>query len=160
MGYCSEYPYQDIAYWKDGIPFNSYDEALNFYDLLDEHENITTDVGVAKIARTLTSPYGALEYGVGDEDYCIVFDYGVLPNNMMALHSIVNCESGGFIQNCDYKIVPFDEAVDTAQWMLDIAMDTLFENDIENDVEGWNNTGEKFVEDVKRCIALRKDSGK
>lgn len=160
MGYNSEYPIQAIAYWKGIIPFNEYDEALNFYDMLDKNDNSTGDIGKAKFARTLTSPYGALEYGIGDEDYCIVFDYGILPNGTIALHSVVNCESGGFIQNCDYQIVPLNEAEEVARWMVDSGYDALAENDLVNDVEGWNNTVEKFVEDVKRCIALRKDSGK
>jgi hypothetical protein len=160
MGYNSEYPMQAIAYWKGIIPFNEYDEALNFYDMLDKDDNSTGDIGKAKFARTLTSPYGALEYGIGDEDYCIVFDYGVLPNGMVALHSVVNCESGGFIQNCDYKIVVLDEAEEMARWMVDSGYDTLAENDLVNDAEGWADTGEKFVKDVANTVKKIKESVK
>lgn len=151
-----DYYIQKIDNWKDGIPFDEFGHALRIDEMYDKDGNETEDIQVATDALELTNPYGVLAYGVGDDDYFFVFDYGTVGEDKIALHSTVNSESGGFIDCAGYEIVHYLEAKDVAQRMLDAAFEALSENNVRN--RGWGKTGYKFVEDVrKESISIYKE---
>jgi hypothetical protein len=138
-----------IAKWDGDIPFDEYGFALS-EEWYDKDGNYTEDKEQAVESRELTNPYHILAYGIGNDDYFVVFDFGFLPDNRVALESTVNCESGGWIDRGDYEIVSLEDAVNTAQMLYDHGMDLLMENEIEP--SGWGNTGKQFIEDVKRSV--------
>lgn len=112
----------------------------------------------AGLFRELTSPYGTLAYAIGSGDDFHCFDHAplfglavselddeqstfVAPLNLMVLHSVVNSETGGFIQGDCYEVVPFNEAVSAAERMTDRAVEWLYEGGakmIRHTMRGWN----------------------
>ena len=103
----SDYHYQKIKQTIEGVPFDQWGHALDRQDMRNGE------------ARDLTSPYGSLCFGMGDGDnfYCfdaaeVRFDNG---DHQIAVHSVVNSETGGFIQDVGYRILPPDQAVAEAQ---------------------------------------------
>jgi len=148
----NNYPMAKIAKWKDGIPFDEFNHALDPTCIINNDMRPAKGEGDATMGMTLTNPYGILQFGVGDSDYFFVFDYGMLPGGKIVLHSVINSETGSFIDTASYIIVSMDEAEDAAQKILDSAMDALIENGVRN--KGWRHSGQQFVTQVKSCVQM------
>jgi hypothetical protein len=138
----SDYGRQEVAEVKAGVPFDKWGHALN-RDTVKDGE-----------ARDLTAPYGLLHYGVGNGDdfHCfdaaiVRFDYGP----MIAIHSVINSETGSFIMDGGYEIVDPIVAVGIAQGLVDHAYDWCSDNEVRP--RGWGRSnGKAFVSEVKRLV--------
>jgi|TARA_Y100000310_G_C20195980_1_gene584680 hypothetical protein len=110
--------------------------------------------------QTPTDPYGHLEFGIGSEDDFYCFDYAELPNGSIKLHSVINSETGSFIQDGEVNEVSKAEAPEVALGMIDQALEWLVEGgdpcedgkpgSIEHDIEGWNQDPYYFYRAVKQ----------
>lgn len=83
-------------------------------------------------------PYGDLEYVIGDDDYFIAIAF-TYQGDRAAVRSVLNCESGGFIQ--DFLPAwegPGEELYEQLHYLVEAALDTLAENGVEHDHFGWN----------------------
>lgn len=97
-----------------------------------------------------TDPYGKLHYGVGSEDDFICFDFADNHDGTITLHSVVNSETGCFIEDFDPpRAYPKKDAPRAAEAMLDQALDWCAENNIDPDPDGWNNGAKRFLRAVK-----------
>lgn len=110
--------------------------------------------GQAKYAAT--DPYGELEFVVGSEDDFVCFDYATFAwrgVEYVALHSVLNSETGSFIENFDYHVLPLmdpcgvvsPELVRTAHAMVFSALGWCGDNDVTHDRLGWNQDPFYFV---------------
>jgi hypothetical protein len=104
-----------------------------------------------------TDPYGSLEFVIGIEDDFWCFDYAVdEERKLVRLHAVVNSETGGFIQNAEDPIeVPFSEAVQEAQRLVDEAINWMYDSGepvVEHDEEGWNQDTGYFVRAVHGAV--------
>jgi len=108
-------------------------------------------------ARELTSPYGILHFAVGngecdeecDGDFTTFFDYAELPDGRIVLHSVHNTESGGYIGDGEYVVVPKEEAANYACCMVDGALEAVHMNEVRHDTEGWNQDPYFFYRSVE-----------
>ena len=99
-----------------------------------------------------TDPYGKLEWAVGNGDDFVCFDYHV-EGEYVILHSVINCETGSFIQDFDSPVrVPRTEAVKQARGLVENALDWCANNDLRHSVRGWNQDPYYFVRCVRRDI--------
>lgn len=78
----------------------------------------------------LTDPYGHLNWTIGNTDDFYCFDYCILPDGRVILHSVINSETGSFIQDGEYWIGAANEAEDKAWSMLDDAWGWIMDNTI------------------------------
>ena len=90
----------------------------------------------------LTSPYGFLEYAIGNEDDFVCFDYRIVSSfkggKIFILHSVINSDTGGFIQDDEY-IVKTCELYDYDDLgLIDGALEWCGMNDIKHNKTGWN----------------------
>lgn len=76
-----------------------------------------------------TDPYGSLEWCIGDNDDFHCFDYAIF-GNIAAIHSVVNSETGHFIQDADYLIVHLSCAVECMQGVIYRAWDWCWDNQL------------------------------
>jgi len=144
----SDYHYQKIAKMVEGVPFDEWNHALDRQDIRGNE------------ARDLTSPYGCLCYGMGDGDDFHCFDAAVVhldSGDMIAIHSVINSETGCFIQDGGYDIVKPEIAVAVAQGMVDQAYDWMADNEVRQ--YGWGkNNGKAFINAVKRIVRSMKQA--
>jgi hypothetical protein len=143
----SDYNYQTIKRYEfvNGVkvPMDEYGHYLAWHDIRGRE------------ARDLTSPYGSLEFAVGSGDDFHCFDYAELPNGAVALHSVVNSETGSFIQDADYRVVHHSDAVDVAEGFVDEAIEWLWwggGKPLRHTTRGWNQDPYYFVRAVARCV--------
>ncbi len=149
-----------------GYPIDTYEHHLDPFDLSENK----------KEARQLTSPYGALEYAIGSGDDFHCFDFALLTSvetdkdmepcceayrqaseqgpTHIALHSVLNSETGHFIQDADYILIPIniDEAIQSAYLMVDSAIDWLGNNEVRHTRAGWNQDYFYFIRSVARAV--------
>lgn len=85
------------------------------------------DVGVIFNGET-TDPYGLLAWTIGSDDDFYCFDYLVLPGGYIAIHSVINSETGSFIMDGDYEIAPYEQAHVIAAQMIDRAWTWCYDN--------------------------------
>jgi len=120
-----DYLMRDIDSWQAGQPFDKPGHALDPDDLSPDRTQ----------ARELTSPYGSLQYCVGDGECFVCFDYAILADNRVALHSVVHSEH--YLGELEYVLVQPADAVNvatglceqTVQWCLDNEVDYNSEPD-------------------------------
>jgi len=79
----------------------------------------------------ITNPYGNLLYVIGNDDDFVCFDYHVFGDGKIALHSVINSETGGFIETGEYMEVEITEAPNQALSMVDHGIEWCVENGIE-----------------------------
>lgn len=107
----------------------------------------------------LTSPYGHLEYavGTGDDFYC--FDYAIVksmhqaPATFLILHSVINSETGSFIQDSEYRLIHEIDYDYQAIPMIDQALNWLTDDPdtpLRHSKKGWNQDPWYFA----RCVHL------
>lgn len=102
-----------------------------------------------------TDPYEHITWSIGSDDDFTCFDAKIVTSlndgkKYIILHAVLNSETGGFIQDVWYEVVPLDEGVATAQLMVDNAVTWCVENDIKG--IGWVNDCQEFVEYVELYI--------
>lgn len=106
-------------------------------------------------------PYGHLAWGIGDEDDFVCLDWGTIEvvsgadvkATFFIFQSVVNSETGSFIMEYGYEeMVKPEDAVRVAIGMVDWAYEWCYDNEVEIDHPGWNYSGYRFVEDVKRAV--------
>lgn len=96
-----------------------------------------------------TDPYGKLECVIGSSDDFWCFDYIIHEDNTTTLHSVINSDTGAFIQDAEKPIrIPLDKAVDEAKRLINDALEWCAENNVKHDKEGWNQKPDKFVLDL------------
>jgi hypothetical protein len=86
--------------------------------------------GHASYQGESTDPYGLIEWSVGNDEDFHCFDYLVLPGGYIAIHSVVNSETGSFIQDASYEIAPIDQAERAAQHVIDQAWTWCYDNEV------------------------------
>ncbi len=107
-----------------------------------------------------TSPYGFLAYacGSGDDFHC--FDFKVINagplGRFVILHATVNSETGGFIDDARYCVLPCNSNKECAQAVVEAGGMTsdadvwCGANDIRHTRKGWNQDPDFFVRSVAR----------
>jgi hypothetical protein len=135
-----DYLYRDIANHRGGYPVDEWGHLLSKDKQRDGQ------------ALELTSPYGALEYAIGSGDDFVCFDYAILDNGLVALHSVLNSETDGFIQDGQYVVVALDQAPDHALALMDGAFE-----DVEHDENEWNQDHWFFYRSI--CLDMLREKG-
>lgn len=148
----SDYHMQDIEKWEDingsRVPIARWGAYLDWRGVNDEETK----------ALDLTTPYGILEYAVGNSegdeecegDWTTFYDFAELPDGSIVLDSTINSESGGFIEGGGYHRVSKNEAPGYALAMVDLACECLCLNEVRHDADGWNQDEYYFVRAVAR----------
>jgi hypothetical protein len=143
----SDYHYQTIKRFERinniDVPI---DECGHYLDWHDIRGNEACD---------LTSPYGSLNFAIGSGDDFHCFDYAELPDKRVVLHSVVNSETGGFIQDAGYEVVQPNDAVDVAMGFVDNAIEWLYQGGdhaLRHTIRGWNQDEYYFVRVVAGCV--------
>ena len=103
----------------------------------------------------ITSPYGHLYYATGSEDDFVCHDFEIInagPRGRFAvLHSVMNSETGSFIQDYDYVVMPCNsieqqkKVVRCAIGIVDAARAWCDSNGIRHSVKGWNQSADYFA---------------
>lgn len=101
-------------------------------------------------AKELTNPYGSLHFGIGSGDDFFCFDYDILDDGRAVIHCVINSETGSFIMDGGYEIVPKEDAPAVAMRFIDDAVTWCAENDVKTSNRGWNQDPFYFY----RCVFL------
>jgi len=152
----SDYHMQTIDRWET---INGVDVPVSTWGAYLDHEGISED---RTKAIDLTTPYGILQYVVGnsegdeesDGDWMMCFDFAELPDGRIALDATINSESGGFIESGGYEVCTKAEAPSVAIGMVDLACECLALNDVRHDAEGWNQDEYYFVRAVAAACGI------
>lgn len=103
-----------------------------------------------------TSPYGHLDFAIGSGDDFYCFDYATIdagPRGLfIVFHSVINYESGGFIQDAPngYVVLPCNTmaekafAIRESFGLMDQALEWCYYGDIKHSVRGWNQNPAYF----------------
>lgn len=122
-----------------GYPVDQYGHLLDKDDLMTGQEK---EIKVGDELYNLTSPYGFLEFAVGSADDFYCFDYRTITGKdgkqYMVLHSVINSETGSYIQDGSYNVVPIEDACPHAAGMAEEASRWCGENSIRHNRSGWN----------------------
>lgn len=96
-------------------------------------------------------PYGTLEFVIGSGDDFVCFDFALDTNRQrVALGSVLNSETGSFIQNFeDPWVGPCEQAVQVAREWTMLALDWVAENEVRLDMKGWNQDPAYFLRTVR-----------
>jgi hypothetical protein len=145
-------PLHDVAVWGGICVPNTnkhgQDAVLYFPFTLEDYE--------AAIDFAETDPYGALEYAVGSSDDFVCFDFHQHENGDFTLHSVVNSETGGFIQDLEHPYrVTEDRAVSEALGLIDQGLAWGYNNGVRHSKRGWNQDPYFFAREVAAAIARR-----
>jgi len=144
-----------------GYPRNQRGHILNSISHRDGSVTEGWEKAGTELVNT-TSPYGHRYFAIGSGDDFHCFDHCLLecgPRGVfMILHSVVNSETGNFIQDGSYYVLPAntDEdhlvVVDLAADMVLDAMNWCLDNNIRHDSKGWNQKQPFFVRATARCL--------
>lgn len=116
----------------------------------------TTEELEAAIDFAELDAYGHLSYAVGSGDDLVCFDFYQHANGDFSMHSVVNSETGGFIQDMQHEErVSEAEAVAYACGLIDQGMDWVYHNGGRHSVRGWNQDPYFFAREVAAAIARR-----
>lgn len=98
-----------------------------------------------------TDPYGHLTWVLSDprgNGDLICFDYHVnAAQGTVRIHSVINCETGHFIEDFQNVVVPLAEAMAEAQGQIDAAVNWFFDNDYPRYV------GKRSIAKFLKCLA-------
>lgn len=109
--------------------------------------------GYAEYEGRTTDPLCGLGFRIGNTEDFIVFDYLRLPGSYIALHSVLNCGSGNFVQNHNYRIVTRENARQAAIDLVGRAWDWLNANSVNLYVDERKDStqrGDNFVATVSQ----------
>jgi hypothetical protein len=96
----------------------------------------------------LTNPYGCLQWAIGNGDDFTCFDYAMLPDGRVILHSTFNTETGSYIGDCNYDVVDALDAPAMALDMVGDGIDTAAMNETRHTKAGWNQDPYYFYRSV------------
>jgi hypothetical protein len=163
MGYLSDVGTSEAASIdkRTGYPKDRYGHLLNPDDPRTG-ERVAWKAG--DTLYNLTSPYGHLIFacGTGDDFYC--FDWAEVNSEkgrFVVLHSVINSETGSFIMDGEYRILPANteqekrDVLKAALEMVGQAYDWLVSDmtdSLEHDEDGWNQHPMFFVCDVAQSL--------
>lgn len=109
-----------------------------------------------------TSPYGHLEFCIGSDDDFFCFDYETIEagprGKFIILHSVINSESGGFIDGSEYAILPVNTraeiayAVRAAFGLVEQADDWCSSNGVKHSMKGWAQNHNYFPISVAKAL--------
>jgi hypothetical protein len=134
-----------------GYPMDKYGHLLDPQD--DNGELVENWQETGTELFNLTSPYGFLNFAIGNGDDFLCMDYTVIDvddGQYIILDTVLNSETGSFIQGGGYEVLPVNtlaekrEAIRTTYGMMDGGFE-----DVRHSVKGWN-------QDVwywSRCVA-------
>jgi hypothetical protein len=134
--------------------------------------NIPRDLKINDYGHLLdieTDPYSILEFACGSADDFICFDYGIAVLNkrpILALHAVVNSETGSFIEDFGYAAIDGNiddptghlfiaKGIDAAIYFVWKALGWLEQDygpDIRHDRIGWNQDPYYFARAVGRAL--------
>lgn len=146
-----------------GYPMDKQGHLLN--PISDRDGAVIKDWGHpgTKLA-SFTSPYGHLHFAVGSGDDFYCFDYATVNagprGEFLVLHSTLNSETGSFIQDCGYRVMPCNTTAERkagakhALLMVDVALDWAGENDVKHTISGWNQKPYYFAFCVADNVGL------
>lgn len=137
-----------------GYPRDYYKHLLQTTDLHDGTVIPEWDKPGVELPN-ITSPYGHLYYATGSGDDFVCYDFEIInagPRGMFAvLHSVMNSETGSFIQDYDYVVMPCNSieqqktVVRCAFGVVDAAREWCDHNGIRHTVKGWNQSADFFA---------------
>jgi hypothetical protein len=105
----------------------------------------------------LTYPYGSLSYAVGSQDDFICFGFnliegfsrnGARAGQWLVMHSVINSETGGFIQDEGYQVIAMFDYDRDELGVVSRALDWCAENGVKHSKKGWNQDPWFFARDV------------
>lgn len=108
----------------------------------------------------LTNPYGLLEFAVGNGDDFFCFDYNTIrvssTDGWLILHSVINSETGCFIMDDEYLVIPWIEYDMQSLAMVERALDGCAQGGIKHSKSGWNQDPYYFhrVVHIEMCTNL------
>jgi hypothetical protein len=134
-----------------GYPMDEYKHLLGPQDANGELVEGWQEPGTELF--NLTSPYGFLQFANGNGDDFLCMDYTTInvdEGKYLILHTVLNSETGSFIQSAGYEVLPVNTRAEKREALLTTygMMDGGFE-DVRHSVKGWN-------QDVwywSRCVA-------
>ncbi len=98
-----------------------------------------------------TDPYGGLEFAVGSGDDFICYDFNFFSENNITyfvLHSVLNSETGCFIQDFQYDIIDNRDCKAIGDFEVQVSnlidnvlsqtFDWLADNEVTHSKKGWN----------------------
>jgi hypothetical protein len=91
--------------------------------ILDQHGHALDARG-----EPMTDPYGHLSWTIGDGNDFWCFDAARLTDGRVVVHAVVNSETGSFIMDAAYEIVPASDALRAAQGVVDQAWEWVYDN--------------------------------
>lgn len=101
-----------------------------------------------------TSPYGFLEFAIGDSKNFWCFDFEEVNagprGHFVVLHAVCNSESGAFIMDTGYRVLPSNtyhehkQVVAAANEMREAALSWCAANRVAHDRAGWNQNDRYF----------------
>jgi len=128
-------------------------KSSNLFSLpVDEYNHLA-------IEDAKTDPYGSLEFAVGSGDDFVCFDYSIFDydgGRYCALHSVLNSETGHFIEDFRYEVYDRDmmlegEILVYAYYHVMAAIDWRLVNGVDHDKRGWNQDQFYFVRALARA---------
>lgn len=144
-----------------GYPRDQWGHLLSTTDLRDGDVIPGWDKPGTELPN-ITSPYGHLEFAIGSGDDFHCFDYEKIdagPRGLfMVLHGTVNSETGSFIENAGYEVLPVNTmaqesaAVCAAFGLMDEALEWCSWNEVRHTVKGWNQNPAYFPICVARAL--------
>ena len=105
--------------------------------------------------------YGHMTWSVGDDDWTAYFDACAFedPDGVVrvAYHTVVNCESAGFLDEPEKSVVKESDAPFGLPWKwADVAMENsvrLDTSELTKTVEAWDKHLREIIEEAKRVQA-------
>jgi len=140
-----DYPYRKIVSEKNGYPADEHGRLLSKKDQRGDE------------ARELTSPNSSRTYVLGSKDRFACFDYAILDNDLVILHSFINSDLHRSTQNEQYVIMSLNQAPEHAFMLIKDTHTSEFQwKDIFHDKSrkrGWNQDLWFFYRDVCLDVA-------
>ncbi|MCF8011365.1 MAG: hypothetical protein K9L17_10595 [Clostridiales bacterium] len=147
---------EEIYVWEDGIPFDEFGYVLSPFNLYDGTYKQTTDKDKARYAEDITDPYGKKKFVIGSEYEYVCFDYYKLSKNNIVLHSVINSEKAGFIDELSYAVVSDQRASEVALEMIKSALSWIEDNNVEYSPDYWDQDPYFFYEEVCKACGIQK----
>ncbi|HYW88884.1 MAG TPA: hypothetical protein VFB50_14005 [Chloroflexota bacterium] len=108
-----------------------------------------------------TDPYGHLTWTIGNADDFHCFDVEMLDDGRIVLHSVVNSETGSFIQDARYEVVRPEYAEKLAREMLDAAWEWTYDPepiDMRGSVRHSKHSDTSFMRAVREAVFRSQES--
>lgn len=164
MGYYTDLGTGVVAGF-DGATGYPVDERGHLLDPHDLPDDAVLPIAVGAVLYNTTAPYGHLAFACGSEDDFHCFDWADIDGGdlgrFVALDSVINSETGGFIMDGSYEVLPANTDAEkravlrTAFFMVGQACKWLhgdYDDAIEHDADGWNQGYYYFVANLAESL--------